>query len=107
MMADGSLLRSGGGHGGRCRPTMFTKQVSCPLDGVDSPSWPPGPSKLTELEESPGHGPDPSFCALQRHGCRPDFLAPLSSGCDPLLAARARSGGAVMQAVRYGSDPVA
>jgi hypothetical protein len=40
---------------------MFTKQVSCPLDGVDSSSWPPGPSKSSELEESPGHGPDPSF----------------------------------------------
>jgi hypothetical protein len=34
-MADGSLLRSGVRHGGRCGQTMFTKQVSHPVDGLD------------------------------------------------------------------------
>jgi hypothetical protein len=35
---------------------MLRKQVSRPVDGVDSPSWPPGQSKSSELEERPGHG---------------------------------------------------
>jgi transposase-like protein len=30
-------------------------------DSLDSPSWPPGPSKSSELQERPGHGPDPRF----------------------------------------------
>jgi hypothetical protein len=45
-MADGSLLRSEVRHGGRCRPTMLKKQVSGPLKSLDSPSWPPRPSKV-------------------------------------------------------------
>jgi hypothetical protein len=36
MMADGSLLRSGGETGGRCRRTMLRKQVSLPVDSLDS-----------------------------------------------------------------------
>jgi hypothetical protein len=37
--------------GGRCRLTMFTKQVSRPVDSLDPPSWPPRLSRSSELEE--------------------------------------------------------
>jgi hypothetical protein len=30
---------------------MFTKQVSRPVDSLDPPSWPPRPSRLSEVEE--------------------------------------------------------
>ena len=52
-------------HGGRCRPPMFTKQVSRRVDGLDPPSWYPRPSRSSQLEQRPAHGPNPSFCALQ------------------------------------------
>jgi hypothetical protein len=32
-----------------------------PLHSVDSPSWRPRPSKSSELEERPGHRPNPGF----------------------------------------------
>jgi hypothetical protein len=48
-------------HGVRCRPTMFRKQVSCSVDGLDPPSWPRRRNRSSELEERPGHGPDPRF----------------------------------------------
>jgi hypothetical protein len=41
--------------------TMLTKQVSLPVDSLDPPSWPPRPSRSSELEERPRHGPDPRF----------------------------------------------
>jgi hypothetical protein len=41
-MADGSLLRSGGETWGQCRPTMFTKQVSRPVDNLDAHRGPRG-----------------------------------------------------------------
>jgi hypothetical protein len=47
--------------GGRCRQAMFTKQVSGPVDRLDPPSWPRRWSRSSELEEGPGHGPDPRF----------------------------------------------
>src|SRR6266545_2903574 len=48
-------------HGGRCHRTMFRKQVSSP-GGSGSPySWPGRRSRSSELEEIPGHGPDPRF----------------------------------------------
>ena len=47
--------------GVRCGPTMFTKQVSRPVDRLDPPSWPPRRSRSSELEERPGHRPDPRF----------------------------------------------
>jgi hypothetical protein len=53
------------GHGLRYRPTMFTKQVSGPVDSLDPPSWPRRRSRSSELEERPAHGPNPRFCALQ------------------------------------------
>jgi hypothetical protein len=37
MMADGSLLRSGGETWGPVSPTMFTKQVSRSMDSPDPP----------------------------------------------------------------------
>jgi hypothetical protein len=33
---------------------------------LESRSWAPGPSRSSELEERPGHRPDPRFFALQR-----------------------------------------
>src|SRR6266545_2407681 len=48
-------------HGGQCRRTMFTKQVSRPVDGPDLLSWPPRRSTSSELEERPGQAPDPRF----------------------------------------------
>jgi hypothetical protein len=53
-------------HGGRCRLTMFRKQVFGPGDGLHPPSWPRRRSRSSELEERPAHGSNPSFCAL--HG---------------------------------------
>ncbi len=41
--------------------TMFTKQVSRPEDSLDPRSWPRRQSRSSELEEKPGHGPDPKF----------------------------------------------
>jgi lactoylglutathione lyase len=55
------LVGERGGDGIRCGLRLFTKQVSRPVDSVDSPSWPPRPSKSSETEERPGHGRDPSF----------------------------------------------
>jgi len=40
---------------------MFTKQVSRPVDSLDPPSWPPRLSRSIQLEQRPGHGPDPRF----------------------------------------------
>jgi hypothetical protein len=48
-----------------CGLTMFTKQVSGPLDSGHSPPWQRRPGRSSELEERPAHGPNPSFCALQ------------------------------------------
>jgi hypothetical protein len=48
-------------HGGQCRPTMFKKQVSRPVDSLDPPSWPPRLRGSSEPEERPGHPPDPRF----------------------------------------------
>jgi hypothetical protein len=47
-------------HGGRCRRTMFTKRC---LAGwtVWIQSWPRRRSGSSELEERPGHAPDPRF----------------------------------------------
>ena len=45
--------------------TMFTKQVSRQVDGLDRHRGPPRPSRPSEPEESPGHGPDRGSCALQ------------------------------------------
>jgi hypothetical protein len=43
----------------RSHPTMFTKQVPRPVDGLDPLSWPPRQRRSSELEERPRHGPDP------------------------------------------------
>jgi hypothetical protein len=69
MMADGSLLRSGGETGGRCRLRMFRKQVTRPVDSLDPPSWPRKRSRSSELEERPGHAPDPRSLCLQSSSC--------------------------------------
>jgi hypothetical protein len=47
---------------------MLRKQVSDPLDSLDSPSWPTRPSKSSELEESLVTGLITSFRALQARG---------------------------------------
>jgi hypothetical protein len=65
MMDDGSSSDPEARHGGRCRLTMFTKQVSGPLDRRHSPSWPSRPGRSSELEERPGHGSTQVFCAVQ------------------------------------------
>ncbi len=62
----------------RYGPTMFTKQVSRPVDRLDPSSWPPRRSRSSELEERPAHGPDPRFlcptgpldlaCSSRKHG---------------------------------------
>jgi len=53
-------------HGVRCRLTMFMKQVSRPVDGLD-PLVPPKGNRSGELEERPAHGPIRGLCALQVH----------------------------------------
>ena len=35
------LVGERGGHGVQCGPTMFTKQMSRPVESLDPPSWPP------------------------------------------------------------------
>src|SRR6266508_55812 len=47
----------GSGVAGQCSRNRCLPQ----LDGLGSPSWPPRPSRSSELEERPGHGPDPRF----------------------------------------------
>ena len=43
-----------------------------PLHSVDSPSWRPRPSKSSELQERPGHRPNPGFpCPSQPRGAEP------------------------------------
>jgi len=64
-------------HGVRCGPTMFRKQVSRPVDGLEPAWWPPRRSRSSELEERPGHGPNPRFL------CPSALPAP-----DPLARAR-------------------
>jgi hypothetical protein len=65
MMADGSLLRSGGETWGPVWPDNVQKTGVSPGGQSGSPSWPPRRSRSSELEERPGHGSDPRFCALQ------------------------------------------
>jgi hypothetical protein len=48
-------------HWCHSRLTMFTKQVSRPMDSPDPPSWPRRRNRSSELEERPGHGPNPRF----------------------------------------------
>jgi hypothetical protein len=63
-------------------PTMFTKQVSPPVDSLDRPSWPRRGSGSSELEERLAHGPNPSFCALQVTG-RHSPIEPRRPGAGP------------------------
>jgi hypothetical protein len=44
---------------------MFTKQVPRPVDALDPHRGRGRPSRSSDLEERPGHGPGPRFCALQ------------------------------------------
>ncbi len=68
-MADGSLLRSGGETWGQWRQTMFTKQVSRRVDSPDPPSWPRRRSRSSQLEQRPGHRPDPRFLCPSGTNC--------------------------------------
>src|SRR4029450_6198428 len=68
--------------GGRCRLTMFTKQVSRPVDSLDPPSWPPRLSRSSELEERPGHGPDPRFLCPTRCQALPPPTGPPQPGIE-------------------------
>jgi hypothetical protein len=54
--------------------------VSRPVDGLDPPSWPRRRSRVEQLEERPGHGPDPRFCALPAY--LPVVPAPILRSCD-------------------------
>jgi hypothetical protein len=74
MMADGSLLRSGGETWGPVSPDNVQETGVSPVDGLDPPSWPPRRSRSSELEERPAHGPNPSFCALQAAEAEPSEL---------------------------------
>jgi hypothetical protein len=59
-----------GGHGVPCGPTMFTKQVSGPVEKSGSPIVVAEAQQVDELEERPGHAPDPRFpCPT---GCQAD-----------------------------------
>jgi hypothetical protein len=88
---DSVLLLSGKTHPCLHLPTMFTKQVSRPVDRLDTPSWPPRRRRSSELDKdlvtgpirgvlyptgcngltdprhrkSPAQALDSSFCALQ------------------------------------------
>jgi hypothetical protein len=53
----------GMGHGARYGRTMFGKQVSRPVDGLDPPSWPPGRSRRTRRKTWSRARSD--VCALQ------------------------------------------
>jgi hypothetical protein len=44
-------------HGGQCRLTMFMKQVSREVDGLDFPSLDPEAEQVERLEERAGHAP--------------------------------------------------
>jgi hypothetical protein len=46
----------------RRRQTMFTKQVSRPMDKSRSPIEAAEAQQVEQLEERPGHGPDPRLC---------------------------------------------
>jgi hypothetical protein len=61
MMADESLLRSRGETWGPVSPDNVHETGVLPLDILDCPSWPPRRSRSSELEQRPGHGPDPRF----------------------------------------------
>jgi hypothetical protein len=60
---DLTAVRHAASKSHRCHSprTMFRKQVSRPVNSLDPPSWPPRRSRSSELEERPGHGPDPGF----------------------------------------------
>jgi hypothetical protein len=75
-------------HGVPCGLTMFTKQVSRPVDSLDPPSWPPRLSRSSELEERPGHGPDPRFLCPSPSCTRPDLAVP-----DDTASGKAETGG--------------
>jgi hypothetical protein len=64
-------------HGLRYGQRMLTKQVSRPVDSLDPPSWPRRRSRSSELEERPGHGPDPRFLCLHPQGSHPRERASL------------------------------
>jgi hypothetical protein len=50
MMADGSLLRSGGATWGPVSPDNVDETGVSPLDILDSPSWPPRRSRSSKLQ---------------------------------------------------------
>jgi hypothetical protein len=87
--------------------TMFTKQVSGPMDSPDPPSLPPRRSRSSELEERPGHGPDPRFLCPSRtsvgHALKPiGFRSSISPNHDRILLGADRRLGAGTQDVSEG-----
>jgi hypothetical protein len=66
MMADGSLLRSGGETWGPVSPKNVEKQVTRVLNShAEIPQGRPGHEDATGSAKVLGRGPNPSFCALQ------------------------------------------
>jgi hypothetical protein len=51
--------------GGPVWPDNVQDRCLAPVDGLDPPSWPQGPSRSSELEERPGYGPIRGLCAPQ------------------------------------------
>jgi hypothetical protein len=60
-MPEGSQLRSGGETWGPVSPDNVHETGVSPGGRSDPPSRPPRWSRSSELEEGPGHGPDPRF----------------------------------------------
>ena len=64
------------GHGLQCRLTMFTKQVSRPMDIPDPPSWPRRRSRSSNSRKDLVTGPIRGFCALQVPSYTPALKEP-------------------------------
>jgi hypothetical protein len=71
-MADVSLLRSGGETWGPVSPDNVQETGVSPVDGLDLAWWPRRRSRSSELEEGPGHRPNPRFlCPSGIYGWEP------------------------------------
>jgi hypothetical protein len=52
---------------GWCGLTMFTKEVSRPVESLDPPIVATEAEQVERTREGPGHGPDPRFlCPIRR-----------------------------------------
>ena len=64
-------------HWGWGRQTMFTNQVSRPVDSLDPPSWPPSRASRANSKKDLVTGPIRGFCALHLN---PETVPMMSDG---------------------------